>query len=86
MKHFASPNDIPDGCLVAPTAYFIPRPGKKPIGRFDGRLLFDQNDVSELLPADEWKTRGRKIKARAKPMAHRGVVDPAAVFADWQTE
>jgi hypothetical protein len=86
MKHFKSPGDIPDRCLIAPTAYFIPRPGKKPIGRIDGSLLFDRNDVSELLPADEWNTRGRKIKAGQKPIAQRGVVDPAAVFADWQME
>jgi hypothetical protein len=55
MKHFSSPDDIPDGCLVAPTAYFIPRLGKNPIGRFNGSLLFDRSDVSELLSADGGK-------------------------------
>ena len=62
MKHFTSPDDIPNGCLVAPTAYFIPRLGKKPIGRFNSSRFFDRSDVSELLSADEWKTRDGRLR------------------------
>jgi hypothetical protein len=86
MKKFTSPGEIPDDCLVAPSAYFVPRPGKKPIGSWNGSQFFNRRDVSELLPADEWKSQGRKIKAGEKPISHRGLVDPLGVYADWQTE
>jgi hypothetical protein len=86
MKKFKSVADIPPGCLVAPTAYFTPRPGKKPLGSFEDSIYFRRSDVSELLTADDWKGQGRTIKAREQPIGHRGRIDPVGVFADWQTE
>ena len=83
MRKFKSITDIPPDCLVAPSAYYAPRPGKKPAGRFEGGTLFERNNVSELLDADAWKALGRKIKPGETPIAHRFLI---AVYADWQTK
>ena len=58
--------------------------GTKPVGSFDGSLYYERGDVSELLTPEEWRKRGRKVKAGAKPPTVRGF-EPIGVFADWQT-
>ena len=85
MKEFKTAADIPPDCVMAPTIIFAPRPGMKPVGRFDGNLFFHRADVSNLLSAEQWQERGRKLKPGEKPLAHRGT-EPLAVYADWQTE
>jgi hypothetical protein len=84
-KHFRTPSEIPAGCIVAPSAYFMPRPGARPVGEFDREMYYNRKDVSELRSKDEWQRLGRKVKARQTPMAERGVPEPVAVFAEWQT-
>jgi hypothetical protein len=86
MKKFKAAVDIPPHCIVAPSACFAPRPGKKPAGSFEGNLYFARDAVSELLTKDEWRKLGRKVKSGEKPLAQRGDVQPLPVFADWQTE
>ena len=85
MKRFTSASDVPDNCIVAPTAYFAPRPGAKSVGSFEGMRFFRRADVSESLPETDWRIRGRKIKAREQPLAHRGCPEPITVYAEWQT-
>jgi hypothetical protein len=84
MKQFKSVTEIPQDCIAAPTAYTAPRPGTKPAGSFNGNLFYSRRDVSALLTADQLRQQGRKIKAGAKPLAHRGA-EPIGVYADWQT-
>jgi hypothetical protein len=86
MKQFRTPADIPAGSLVAPSAYYAPRPGAKPVGGFEGSLYFQRKDVSELKSKIEWQRAGRKIKSGEKPIAERGGPEMTAVFAEWQTE
>jgi hypothetical protein len=85
VKEFNTAGEIPPDCVVAPTILFAPRPGAKPVGRFGGNLFYHRADVSTLLNADQWRQRGRKLKAGEKPIAHRGA-DSIGVFADWQTK
>jgi hypothetical protein len=85
MKRFTSVSDIPDNCIMAPTANFAPRHGAKSVGNFEGMRFFRRTDVSELLPEKDWRIRGRKIKTREQPLAHRGCPKPIAVYAEWQT-
>jgi hypothetical protein len=85
MKEFNTATEIPPDCVLAPTIIFAPRPGTKPVGRFDGNLFYQRNDVSTLLTAEQWQERGRKVKLGEKPLAHRGT-EPLAVYSDWQTE
>jgi hypothetical protein len=86
MKQFRTPADIPAGCLVAPSAYYAPRPGAKAVGGFENGVYYQRKDVSELKSKTEWQRLGRKIKNGQKPLAVRGGPEPMAVFADWQTE
>jgi hypothetical protein len=86
VKHFRTPSEIPPGCIVAPSAYYAPRPGARAIGAFDSEVYYNRKDVSELKSKDEWHRLGRKVKARQEPLAERGTPEPLAVFAEWQTE
>ena len=83
MREFKSIADVPRECLVAPSAFYAPRPGKKPVGRFEDRTFFERSDVSQLLDADAWRALGRKLKPGETPIAHRFLI---AVYADWQTK
>jgi hypothetical protein len=85
MKKFQSLADVPRNFLVAPTTYFAPRRGKKPVGGFEDNVYYKRGDESELLTPEEWRKQGRKIKAGAKPLAVRGGSEPIGVYADWQT-
>jgi hypothetical protein len=84
-KQFRTPSEIPPGCIVAPSAYFVPRPGAKPVGEFDSEVYYNRNDVSELKSKEEWQRVGRKVKSRQSPLAERGMPEPLPVFAEWQT-
>ena len=86
MKRFKNLTEVPRDCIVAPSIFFAPRPGSKPIGSFSGTKFFDRRDVSELRTIGDWKRDGRKIKAREKPLAQRGSTDPEGIYAIWQTE
>ena len=86
MKRFQIVSETPADCVAAPSIYFAPRPGKKPVGSFNGGLFFARTDVSELRPATDWRRDGRTIKAGEKPLMKRGSIDPIGVYADWQTE
>ena len=86
VKQFRTPVDIPAGCLVAPSAFYVPRPRAKPVGQFDSDVYYNRKDVSELKSKDEWHKLGRKVKARQEPLAERGVPEPLALFAEWQTQ
>jgi hypothetical protein len=86
MKQFRTPLDIPPDCLVAPSAYYAPRPGAKPVGGFEKEVYYHRKDVSELKSKAEWQRLGRKVKSGATPITERGVPEPTAVFAQWQTE
>jgi hypothetical protein len=85
MQEFNTAAEIPPDCVVAPTIIFAPRPGAKPVGRYDGNLFYRRADVSNLLSEEQWRERGRKIKAGEKPLAQRGA-EPLGVYADWQSE
>jgi hypothetical protein len=86
VKQFRTPSEIPAGCIVAPSAYYVPRPGARAVGAFDSEVYYNRKDVSELKSKDEWHRLGRKVKARQTPLAERGTPEPLAVFAEWQTE
>jgi hypothetical protein len=86
MKQFRTPADIPAGCLVAPSAYYAPRPGAKPVGGFEGGVYYQRKDVSELKSKSDWQRLGRKVKAGQSPLAERGGPETVAVYAEWQTE
>ena len=86
MKRFKSIIEIPSDCVVAPSLFFSPRPGTKPIGRLDGSSYFQPGDVSELRTEAEWRRDGRRVKRGAKPIARRGLTESLEVYADWQVE
>ena len=85
MKEFITASEIPSDCVVAPTILFAPRPGTKPVGRFDDNLFYRRADVSTLLTADQWRNRGQKLKAGEMLIANRGA-DSIGVYAEWQLE
>jgi hypothetical protein len=85
MKKFKTAAEIPPDCIATPTVYFAPRPGAQPSGRLDGHVFYHRADVSNLLTADDWRERRRKVKAGEAPLAHRGL-ERIGVFAEWQTD
>ena len=86
VKQFRTPLEIPAGCLVAPTRLLRASSCAKPVGQFDSDVYYNRKDVSELKSKDEWHKLGRKVKARQEPLAERGVPEPLALFAEWQTQ
>jgi hypothetical protein len=86
MKRFKTVTEIPRDGIVAPSLFFAPRQGSKPIGSMNGWRYYCRQDVSELRTRRDWERDGRTIKAGEKPLVKRREVDPVGVYADWQTE
>jgi hypothetical protein len=85
MKRFLSIAEIPIDCVVAPSAFYSPRPEAEPVGRLDGMIFYSRSNVGELQSREEWKKLGRRVRAGEQPLARRGAPEPFGVYAEWQT-
>jgi hypothetical protein len=86
MRKFESLNEVPPDCVVAPTAYWAPRPDAKCVGEFQGQTLFKRADVGQLRTVAEWQALRREVKANEEPLAERGFPEREPVYAEWQTK